>query len=115
MSYFKIINPPIWQIPSKFRLILTGTPVQNNLNELYSLLAFVAPDVFPGDEHVCAEFAEHFANATEDKERTRAPNTKVLYLHLHSRGAALGFVPTTNVYYNTVMWMWMSVSISSNS
>ena len=33
-------------IPSQFRLLLTGTPLQNNLQELISLLAFILPDVF---------------------------------------------------------------------
>lgn len=28
------------------RILLTGTPVQNNLDELYSLLSFVQPDIF---------------------------------------------------------------------
>jgi chromodomain-helicase-DNA-binding protein 3 len=28
------------------RLLLTGTPVQNNLDELYALLCFVAPKIF---------------------------------------------------------------------
>ena len=27
-------------------VILTGTPVQNNLSEMYALLSFVCPDVF---------------------------------------------------------------------
>ena len=30
------------------RLLLTGTPMQNNLIELMSLLAFVMPDLFTG-------------------------------------------------------------------
>ncbi|KAI9662400.1 MAG: hypothetical protein M1821_008567 [Bathelium mastoideum] len=34
------------RIPSQFRLLLTGTPLQNNLQELISLLAFIMPDVF---------------------------------------------------------------------
>ncbi|KAM9482671.1 chromodomain-helicase-DNA-binding protein 1-like [Clarias gariepinus] len=32
-----------------FRLLLTGTPIQNNLQEVYSLLSFIQPDVFPPD------------------------------------------------------------------
>ncbi|KAL9081115.1 MAG: hypothetical protein Q9159_007422 [Coniocarpon cinnabarinum] len=34
------------KIPAKQRLMLTGTPVQNNLAEMASLLAFLMPDVF---------------------------------------------------------------------
>ena len=34
------------RIPAKFRLLLTGTPLQNNLRELASLLSFILPDVF---------------------------------------------------------------------
>lgn len=34
------------KIESKFRLLLTGTPLQNNLKELISLLAFLQPSMF---------------------------------------------------------------------
>lgn len=34
------------KIPSKLRLLLTGTPLQNNLQELAALLAFIMPKVF---------------------------------------------------------------------
>ncbi|KAJ2310294.1 DNA-dependent ATPase fun30 [Coemansia sp. RSA 2705] len=34
------------QIRTPFRLLLTGTPLQNNLQELVSLLTFILPDVF---------------------------------------------------------------------
>ncbi len=35
---------------SKNRLLITGTPLQNNLHELWALLNFLVPDVFGSDE-----------------------------------------------------------------
>ncbi|TVY33488.1 ATP-dependent helicase, partial [Lachnellula occidentalis] len=34
------------RIPAEFRLLLTGTPLQNNLQELAALLAFIMPSIF---------------------------------------------------------------------
>ncbi len=31
---------------AKYRLLLTGTPLQNNINELWALLNFLMPDIF---------------------------------------------------------------------
>jgi SWI/SNF-related matrix-associated actin-dependent regulator of chromatin subfamily A member 5 len=39
---------------SQFRLLLTGTPLQNNLHELWALLNFLVPDVFGSAEQVSA-------------------------------------------------------------
>ncbi len=39
------------------RLLLTGTPLQNNLNELWSLLHFVLPGIFRSE----TEFNELFS------------------------------------------------------
>ncbi|PIA14523.1 hypothetical protein COEREDRAFT_82664 [Coemansia reversa NRRL 1564] len=36
----------LMQIRARFRLLLTGTPLQNNLQELVSLLTFIMPQVF---------------------------------------------------------------------
>lgn len=38
------------RIPAKFRLLLTGTPLQNNLQELICLLAFILPSVFEAND-----------------------------------------------------------------
>jgi len=51
-----------WQTLLNFntqdRLLLTGTPLQNNLNELWSLLHFLMPNVFESQ----SEFSEWFEN-----------------------------------------------------
>ncbi|KAJ3207403.1 hypothetical protein HDU82_003761 [Entophlyctis luteolus] len=39
------------QITAPFRLLLTGTPLQNNLMELFSLLIFIMPRIF-ANEHI---------------------------------------------------------------
>ena len=36
----------LMRIPTQFRLLLTGTPLQNNLRELASLLGFILPSIF---------------------------------------------------------------------
>jgi len=41
---------------SKHRLLLTGTPLQNNLSELWSLLNFLLPKIFAS----CDEFQKWF-------------------------------------------------------
>lgn len=33
-----------------FRVLLTGTPIQNNLQELYSLLSFIQPSIFAAED-----------------------------------------------------------------
>lgn len=58
------------QFPCRNRLLLTGTPLQNKLSELWSLLHFIMPTVF--DSH--AEFADWFAKDIEG----HAQNNKIL-------------------------------------
>ncbi|KAH9542764.1 hypothetical protein CY35_13G024400 [Sphagnum magellanicum] len=41
-----------------FRLLLTGTPVQNTLTELFALLHFLDPSEFPDPEQSAQEFAQ---------------------------------------------------------
>jgi SWI/SNF-related matrix-associated actin-dependent regulator of chromatin subfamily A member 5 len=49
---------------SRNRLLITGTPLQNNLHELWALLNFLLPDVF-GDSEV---FDQWFSNQEEDQD-----------------------------------------------
>ncbi|KAL3912153.1 MAG: hypothetical protein SGPRY_008434 [Prymnesium sp.] len=49
------------------RLLLTGTPIQNNLGELLALLSFMLPTVFP--PQLSAAFAESAASRSAEHER----------------------------------------------
>lgn len=51
---------------SRHRLLITGTPLQNNLHELWALLNFLKPDIFDSAE----EFQVHFNLASEDAQDT---------------------------------------------
>ncbi|XP_037530300.1 chromodomain-helicase-DNA-binding protein 1-like [Nematolebias whitei] len=43
-----------------FRVLLTGTPVQNNLQELYSLLSFIQPSIFAPED--TDSFVDSYSN-----------------------------------------------------
>ena len=45
------------ELQPPFKLALTGTPMENNLMELWSLLSIVAPGLFPDPKRFAAEYA----------------------------------------------------------
>uniref|UniRef100_A0A8C2WID8 Chromodomain helicase DNA binding protein 1-like n=1 Tax=Cyclopterus lumpus TaxID=8103 RepID=A0A8C2WID8_CYCLU len=45
-----LLHKTLTQFSVGFRVLLTGTPIQNNLQELYSLLSFIQPDVFTAEK-----------------------------------------------------------------
>lgn len=51
---------------SKNRLLITGTPLQNNLHELWALLNFLLPDVF-GDNEIFNEWFEQTKKDDDDQ------------------------------------------------
>ncbi|KAF2643616.1 hypothetical protein P280DRAFT_467614 [Massarina eburnea CBS 473.64] len=59
---------------SRNRLLITGTPLQNNLHELWALLNFLLPDVF-GD---AAAFDDWFSNQDSDSDTVVQQLHKVL-------------------------------------
>lgn len=57
------ISQRLRQLHSRYRLLLTGTPLQNNLHELWSLLNFLLPEIFKSS----SDFDEWF-NLSGTKE-----------------------------------------------
>lgn len=70
-----IKNPDTWAaraaraLPATHRLAVTGTPVENHLGDLWSLLAFAQPGLLPRRKQFMQRFA---AGAAEDAARLRA-------------------------------------------
>ena len=45
------------ELPAPFKLAITGTPMENNLMELWSLLSITAPGLFPDPKRFAEEYA----------------------------------------------------------
>ncbi|XP_051803701.1 chromodomain-helicase-DNA-binding protein 1-like [Acanthochromis polyacanthus] len=45
-----LLHKTLTEFSVGFRVLLTGTPIQNNLQELYSLLSFIQPSLFTADD-----------------------------------------------------------------
>jgi superfamily II DNA or RNA helicase len=50
-------------LPAPFKVAMTGTPIENNLMELWSLLSITAPGLFPSPER----FTDHYRRPIEKK------------------------------------------------
>ena len=56
-----MLSQVVRSLHTKNKLLLTGTPLQNNLHELWSLLNFIMPDIFDSSE----VFDEWFTTSNE--------------------------------------------------
>ncbi|KAH8103254.1 SNF2-family ATP dependent chromatin remodeling factor snf21 [Phellopilus nigrolimitatus] len=69
---------------SRYRLILTGTPLQNNLPELWALLNFVLPKIFNSVKSFDEWFNTPFANSgTSDKIELNEEEALLIIRRLH--------------------------------
>uniref|UniRef100_A0A8C6ANQ2 Chromodomain helicase DNA binding protein 1 like n=1 Tax=Monodon monoceros TaxID=40151 RepID=A0A8C6ANQ2_MONMO len=55
-----------WGLTVVFSLLLTGTPIQNSLRELYSLLSFVEPDLFSKEQ--VEDFIQRYQDIEKESE-----------------------------------------------
>ncbi|KAJ2557536.1 ATP-dependent DNA helicase Snf21, partial [Coemansia sp. RSA 1933] len=69
---------------TRYRLILTGTPLQNNLPELWALLNFVLPNIFSSAQSFDEWFNAPFANAGgQDRIELNEEETLLVIKRLH--------------------------------
>ncbi|EGW35279.1 uncharacterized protein SPAPADRAFT_64429 [Spathaspora passalidarum NRRL Y-27907] len=63
-----LLSQIIRMFHSKNRLLITGTPLQNNLRELWALLNFILPDVFADNDSFDEWFHQDNPNEDEDNK-----------------------------------------------
>jgi superfamily II DNA or RNA helicase len=74
------------RLPAPFKLAITGTPLENNLTELWALLSITAPGLFPRAER----FADYYRTPIEkerDAERLAQLRRRIRPLMLRRRKA----------------------------
>ena len=89
------------RIPSQFRLLLTGTPLQNNLKELTSLLGFILPQVFREHSqdleaifsHKAKTSGESHAALLSDQRIARAKSMMTPFVLRRKKHQVLGHLP----------------------
>ncbi|KXN86814.1 ISWI chromatin-remodeling complex ATPase ISW2 [Leucoagaricus sp. SymC.cos] len=66
-----ILSQIVRAYTSRGRLLITGTPLQNNLKELFALLNFICPEIFVKYEDLDAFLHKDATGADEEEERSK--------------------------------------------
>lgn len=64
----------LMRLRANFRVLLTGTPLQNNLRELVSLLSFILPGLFEANREELLEVFKFKAKTTSSDTREGSPD-----------------------------------------
>ena len=75
-----------WQtllkVKSDGRVLLTGTPIQNNMHELWALLHFIMPDLFDSHDEFSEWFSKDFESHTQSNTKLDEEQLKRLHMVL---------------------------------
>ena len=76
--YLSLSLQNLMKISAERRLLLTGTPLQNNLLELMSLLCFVMPEIFQGKtDHLKKVFT--MISRHDEKKKSRFERDRIAH------------------------------------
>ncbi|KAM4798293.1 LOW QUALITY PROTEIN: chromodomain-helicase-DNA-binding protein 1-like [Urocitellus parryii] len=91
-SQSSLLHKTLSEVSVVFSLLLTGTPIQNSLQELYSLLSFVEPDLFSKEQ--MEDFVEHYWDIEkESKSANELHNLLQLFLLRRVKAAVVKELP----------------------
>lgn len=62
-----LLSQVLREFTSRNRLLITGTPLQNNLHELWALLNFLLPDIFSSSQ----DFDDWFSSETTEEDQDK--------------------------------------------
>ncbi|KAL8272339.1 hypothetical protein Esti_003750 [Eimeria stiedai] len=79
------------RVQGNMRLLLTGTPLQNNAQELFTLINFLMPDIFRDSLVIEQAFAQNAKSASAGKAGAKAPKGK-------SKAAALADMDVDSMF-----------------
>ena len=80
-----LLSKNVRLLQSKFRLLVTGTPLQNNLHELWALLNFLLPDIFSSS----SDFDELFGLGDKDAGESGEENKEKAEEEVEERNAEI--------------------------
>ena len=69
-------------LQSRNRLLLTGTPIQNNMQELWALLHFIMPSLFDSHDEFNEWFSKDIENAASDSKGSKISEYQLKRLHM---------------------------------
>ena len=85
-----ILSQIVRSFLSRGRLLITGTPLQNNMKELFALLNFICPEIFSDYADLesflhkdDAQFANDGEPSNEDKKKAEEENSRKVVEALH--------------------------------
>ncbi|MCX7522560.1 DEAD/DEAH box helicase [Microbacterium sp. STN6] len=73
------------ELDAPFKLAITGTPMENNLLELWSMFDIVAPGLFPSSRRFTEEYVKPIADAASPAKATPAAHGAELLARLRRR------------------------------